>query len=190
VATKIHFNYLTTVHNGEVLWVQVNFIFNDNVRILRLSCNINQLFCTRRKTLWSFSFTLVFTYVLPSRIWFPFNNLSWVQVNFIFNDNVRILRLSCNIKKFKTTAKLSEKNWNNRRSNRFQWCYIVKYKINLHSQIFSIMHSCQIIKMYFVATFDDLQLITLWYSPFTPMGKFIWKPSLPLCYFTDIICVF
>ena len=43
---------------------------------------------------------------------------------FIFNDNVRILWLSCNIKKSKTTAKLSENNWNKRRSNRFQWCHL------------------------------------------------------------------
>jgi hypothetical protein len=44
-----------------------------------------------------------------------------VNINFIFNDNVRILCLSCNIKKSKTTAKLSEKSRNKRRSNRFQW---------------------------------------------------------------------
>jgi len=42
-----------------------------------------------------------------------------VNINFIFNDNVRILCLSCNIKKSKTTAKLSEKSRNKRRSNRF-----------------------------------------------------------------------
>ena len=33
-----------------------------------------------------------------------------VQINFIFNDNVPILCLSCNIKKSKTPAKLSENN--------------------------------------------------------------------------------
>ena len=43
-----------------------------------------------------------------------------VQINFIFNDNVHILCLSCNIKKSKTTAKLSENSWNKRCSKRFQ----------------------------------------------------------------------
>jgi hypothetical protein len=33
--------------------------------------------------------------------------LQQVQINFIFNDNVCILCLSCNIKKSKTPAKLS-----------------------------------------------------------------------------------
>ena len=45
------------------------------------------------------------------------------QINFIFNDNVRILCLSCNIKKLKTTAILSENSWN-KCSNRFQWCHL------------------------------------------------------------------
>ena len=31
----------------------------------------------------------------------------WVQINYIFTDNVRILCLSCNVKKSKTTGKLS-----------------------------------------------------------------------------------
>jgi hypothetical protein len=35
-----------------------------------------------------------------------------VQIKFIFNDNVRILCLSCNIKKYKRIAKLSENSWN------------------------------------------------------------------------------
>jgi hypothetical protein len=37
-----------------------------------------------------------------------------MQINFIFfifNDSVRILCLSCNIKRSKTTAKLSENSW-------------------------------------------------------------------------------
>ena len=34
--------------------------------------------------------------------------LQRVQINFIFNDNVCILCLSCNIKKSKTTAKFSD----------------------------------------------------------------------------------
>ena len=44
-----------------------------------------------------------------------------VHINCIFNDNVIILCLSCNIKKSKTTATLSENNWNKRRYNRVQW---------------------------------------------------------------------
>ena len=39
---------------------------------------------------------------------------------FIFSDNVRLLCLSCKIKRSKTTAKLSKNNWNKRRSKRFQ----------------------------------------------------------------------
>ena len=46
-------------------------------------------------------------------------SLWWVQINFIFNDNVCIVCLSCNIKKYKTPAKLSGNNWNKRRSNWF-----------------------------------------------------------------------
>ena len=45
-----------------------------------------------------------------------------VQINFIFTDNERILNLLCNVKMSKTTAKLSEKSRNKRRSDRFQWC--------------------------------------------------------------------
>jgi hypothetical protein len=46
-----------------------------------------------------------------------------VQINSIFTDNVRLLRLSCNAKKSpKTNTKLSQKSRNNRRFNRFQWC--------------------------------------------------------------------
>ena len=47
-----------------------------------------------------------------------------VQINFIFSDNIRILCLSCNIKRSKTTAKLSEKSRNNCRSKRCQRHYI------------------------------------------------------------------
>jgi hypothetical protein len=44
----------------------------------------------------------------------------WVQINYIFTDNVRILCLSCNVKKSKTTAKLSVNSWN-KLSNCFEW---------------------------------------------------------------------
>ena len=37
-----------------------------------------------------------------------------LRIHFIFNDNVRIVCLSCNIRKFKTTDKLSEKSWKKR----------------------------------------------------------------------------
>ena len=37
--------------------------------------------------------------------------LQRVQINFIFIDDVRILCLSCNIKRSKTTAKLPENSW-------------------------------------------------------------------------------
>ena len=33
----------------------------------------------------------------------------WLQINFIYTNNVRILYLSCNVNKHKTAAKLSEK---------------------------------------------------------------------------------
>ena len=46
-----------------------------------------------------------------------------VQIKCIFNDNVRILCLSCNINKSKTTAKLSENSWNKCHSNCFQWSH-------------------------------------------------------------------
>jgi hypothetical protein len=42
-----------------------------------------------------------------------------VQINFICNDNVHILCLSCNIERSKTAAKLCENGPNKRRSNRF-----------------------------------------------------------------------
>ena len=43
-------------------------------------------------------------------------------MNFISSDNVRILCLSCNVKKHKIIAKLSKKSRNKCRSNRFLWC--------------------------------------------------------------------
>jgi hypothetical protein len=48
-----------------------------------------------------------------------------VQINVIFSDNVRILSLSCNIKKFKTSVKFLENSRSKRRSNRFQWCHLL-----------------------------------------------------------------
>ena len=50
--------------------------------------------------------------------------LQRVQINLIFNDNVRIMCLSCNIKKSKTSTKFSENNWSKLRSNGFQWCHL------------------------------------------------------------------
>jgi hypothetical protein len=44
-----------------------------------------------------------------------------VQMNFIFSDNVHILCLSCNVKKLKSTAKLSKISRNNRLSNNLPW---------------------------------------------------------------------
>jgi len=41
------------------------------------------------------------------------------------------LYLSCNIKKFKTTAKLSENSWNKRRSNRFHWRHLWRQPLSL-----------------------------------------------------------
>ena len=52
-----------------------------------------------------------------------------MQINFIFNDNVRIFYLSCNIKKSKTTAKLSEKSWNKRCSKRFQMRHLWRQRL-------------------------------------------------------------
>ena len=49
-----------------------------------------------------------------------------VQINYIFSDNVCILYLSCNVKKNITTAKLSKKSRNKRRSNRFLMASSVK----------------------------------------------------------------
>jgi hypothetical protein len=53
-----------------------------------------------------------------------------VQINFIFNDNERTLCLSFNIKRSKTTVKLSENSWNKRSSNRFQWCHSWRQPLN------------------------------------------------------------
>ena len=52
-----------------------------------------------------------------------------VQINFIFNDNVRILWISCNIKKSKTT----KNSWKKRRSNRFQnhICDVSTYTVTI-----------------------------------------------------------
>ena len=47
-----------------------------------------------------------------------------MQIIFLFSDNVRILCLSCNIKRSKTTAKFSENSWNKRRSKHFQRCHL------------------------------------------------------------------
>ena len=52
----------------------------------------------------------------------PLIILVFVQINLISTDNELILCLSCNVKKSKPTAKLSENSWNKLRSNRFQWC--------------------------------------------------------------------
>jgi hypothetical protein len=47
----------------------------------------------------------------------------WVQINFIFNDNLRILCLFRNIKVQKT-VKLSEISWHKGRPNRFRWRHL------------------------------------------------------------------
>jgi hypothetical protein len=57
--------------------------------------------------------------------------LSWVQMNFIFNDNVRILCLSCNVKKSKNLSDLNKKERNKRHSSPF---------INVVKGVFSGSH--------------------------------------------------
>ena len=79
-----------------------------------------------------------------------------MQTNLIFNDNVRILCLSCNVKKSKTTGKLSENSWNKRRSNLFQMCHLWRrgytvtvsfcyYKWIRYQKCFSVLTNLMII---------------------------------------------
>jgi hypothetical protein len=117
----------------------MNFIFNDNVRILCLSCNVKNVgklvrfkqkgqkqvccifilqsvhllyiyairinFCFIRTRRINFSayeyiFLVPCSYVqrrAQTKLFRPVSQR--VQINFIFNDNVRILCLSCNVKK-------------------------------------------------------------------------------------------
>ena len=86
--------------------------------------------------------------------------------NFMFNDNVPILCLSCNVKKSKPTAKLSENSWNKLRSNRFQWCHLWRqrlywYRFCLSNYIYQVPE-----KLYWVQ--DETTL------------KYIWPPLLGL----------
>ena len=52
-----------------------------------------------------------------------------VKINFMFNDNARILCLSYSTKKSKTITKLSENSWNKRRSKRFQRCNMWRQRL-------------------------------------------------------------
>jgi hypothetical protein len=54
-----------------------------------------------------------------------------VQINYIFTEKVHILCLSCNVKKFKTTAILSQKIRNKGTSDRFQWCSLQRSHFTL-----------------------------------------------------------
>jgi len=57
-----------------------------------------------------------------------------------------ILCLSCNIKKSKTTAKLSKNSWNKRRSNRFQWHHLWRQRLYCYSFFIALYmnqyHTC------------------------------------------------
>ena len=57
-----------------------------------------------------------------------------VQINLIFKDNVHILCLSWNIKKSKTTAKLSENSWNKHHFQLRQhfYCYCFFLLLYIH----------------------------------------------------------
>jgi hypothetical protein len=53
-----------------------------------------------------------------------------VQMNFILSHNVDILYLSCIVKNLKTTALLSEKGRNKRRSNRLGLCPLLRLRLH------------------------------------------------------------
>ena len=61
----------------------------------------------------------LYTYIVGKDHIYVLKFIQRVQMNYIFSDNVCILCLSCNVKKLKTTAKLSNKNRNKHRCNQF-----------------------------------------------------------------------
>jgi hypothetical protein len=68
----------------------------------------------------------------------PLIILVFVQINLISTDNELILCLSCNVKKSRTTVKLSENNWNKSRFNLFQWCPL--WSLALILLLFTSLH--------------------------------------------------
>ena len=71
---------------------------------------------------------------------------TWHVIHFIFNDNVRIFYLSCNITKSKRPAKLSENNWNKRHSNRVQLCHLWRQRLCCY-RFFLSLHMNRVPKM-------------------------------------------
>jgi hypothetical protein len=121
---------------GSLFYLFLKLIFSDNVvylfyplstriwyftLILPLSTWIWYFTLILLLSTWIWYFTLVIYYIhdFPEVFFWPV----WqrVQINFIFNDNVHICCLSCNIKMSKTTVKLSRYSWSRRRFNHFQW---------------------------------------------------------------------
>ena len=89
----------------------------------------------------------------------------WVQINFIFNDNLRILCLFRNIKVQKT-VKLSEISWHKGRPNRFRWRHLwckLLYCYRFHS-----------VDLHESGTNNALL------GPWLNNMKFIWPPLLVL----------
>ena len=71
------------------------------------------------------------------------------QINVIFTDHVRILCLSCKVKKSKTTANLPENIRNKRYSNRLPWCHLSRSHLYWYS-FFSLLNMNQVAeKLYF-----------------------------------------
>jgi hypothetical protein len=83
----------------------------------------------------------------PRRVFWPVSQL--FQINVIFTDNVRILCLSCKVKKSKTTANFPENIRNKRHSNRLPWCHLSRSHLYWYS-FFSLLNMNQVAeKLYF-----------------------------------------
>ena len=65
-----------------------------------------------------------------------------VQINFVFIDHVRILCLSCNVKKSKTTTKIAGNIGNRHNFNNFQWCplhlYCYRFLVLLYMNLVTV----------------------------------------------------
>ena len=76
----------------------------------------------------------------------------------MFNDNVRILYWSCNIKKSKTPVIMSESNWNKRRSNHVHWCHLWRQHLDCDRSFLSFCLNQVPELFYLLGPFDTIYL--------------------------------
>ena len=98
---------------------------------------------------------------------------------------VYFLCLSCNIKKSKATAKLSENSWKKRRSDRVHWCHLWRQHLYRYSFFLSFyMNQIPEILMFFLRYFR----LSFCFVSKAPMYFFLsWRlftehPSVPLLF--------